>query len=658
VRVWVGAVCLLLTTGCGPGLNTIDPDIYTRVYALSYDSGQTADFLLTNNPGERSQLLGQSWQDSAGSFQILTAASDGNSVALYRCHSSSGHFFSGDANCEGATMDYILGYMEKAANSTTPESLRRCLWTSSTSTSSEYLDVVGGACPIGSTDQGILGYVSPVTSSGNQSAPPELPSMLATVYQLYSETTGDYLLTLNPSEITDGTYQFEGVAFTLLTTPADNSMFPLYRCSSQGGLYHFVSTDANCEGETTQAQYGYAYSNRGANHTGATALYRFHNPEEPSIHITTTISVGAAANWILESFQGYGYDSTISALPPPAISFLGYASGQETVAVNVQNQNSYAYGPSIMLAPGGGYYLWTCTGLSGTGDSIVFSSSPDGINWSSPTYAIHSFNNYPAASGTFLPHACDPSAIVFTPVAGGPSYYYIFFSMYHTTYGTVNGVSRSSTPGGPYAIFTGGDPTNSNNWSTDVGPEDPPYIITYPTKACHAAQNCYGAGQPSVVLQNGTLHMWYTDTTGSFNGNGIYYTTSTDGINWTTAQATNVANASIDVKYDPQTNQYVMLAFNNGQGPAPTLSILFSTDGLNWVAQTVARNTIPAYGNNPGMAGDPSGFLSSYEALIGFGAPYDISASSPYQYVCPQGQNTNCGTMWNLWIAPLFIGRN
>lgn len=142
--------------------------------------------------------------------------------------------------------------------------------------------------------------------------------------------------------------------------------------------------------------------------------------------------------------------------------------------------------------------------------------------------------------------ACDPSVVYFD--AGDGPYYYLFYGGYGQIY-----VARSAAPDGPFAKYTG-----SGGWSTSATAV--PVAIASPKNpsVLSPGKGWYGAGEPTVVVRNGELYMWYTDdTTNIAKGPAaynIYQQASKDAIHWGSPQLTNVPTAdsiSVDVNTIP-----------------------------------------------------------------------------------------------------------
>lgn len=651
-----------LITGCGsdvPSASLTSGDAsYVGVFALVKDAGGTLDSMLSVKPAERTALKTQSWRDMQGSFRALSEAG-ADSTPLYRCYDivngQPAHYFGTEPTCGGHIPEATLGYLGRTVTAATPNALHLC--SHSAGTRAYVFPTQGMDCPSGSTDKGILGYVQAPDQSklgSGEIVLPPAPYRVTFVYRLHNPASGDFLLTGNPSEAQTSGYRYEGPAFSVLDNQINSDMIALYRCHTTDGK-HFVSKASDCEGGILESRYGWVFSKAGGLASSAGAIFRFKSPTDASIRVTTTQQEGTRANFIVDEPQGYQIDAEKFSDADVSAPAFAYAAGNETIAVNEEDPNfTYAYAPSIMKLPNGQYYMWACSGISSSGDSIIFTSSTDGINWTPQTIALHSFDALNPEKDDFYSHACDPSVVQFAPDPSGPTYYYMFLSTTKKSESTVNIVARSLTPAGPFSVFTGGDPKDANNWTTNVDPAHLPYVIQKPTVRCPDPVSCYGAGEPSVVLRNGTLQMWYTDTTAT--PWGVLYTTSTDGVNWTPAQTTNAYSApSIDVKFDPESGKYLMAALDDMQLADTRLTTYLSTDGISWKRQEVyGGDRIPPFSHNLGIAGDPSGFLLTGASFIGFGAPYRLGDFS-YVNGCDTASNGDlCQGHWHLWITPFF----
>jgi hypothetical protein len=132
--------------------------------------------------------------------------------------------------------------------------------------------------------------------------------------------------------------------------------------------------------------------------------------------------------------------------------------------------------------------------------------------------------------------------------------------------------------------------------------------------------------------------MWYTDDS-IFLGGGPQFKTymleSTDSVTWFPSpdHATSLIGLpSIDVKYDPNSAEFVLVTVANEFTSTSYLARSYSADGMNWtpLETVVPPGQFPAYAHDPGWAGDETGNLIRPNTLVAFGAPYffaDVNSS-------------------------------
>lgn len=145
---------------------------WTNVWVV-FNAGVN-DTLLTTSRAERDSLVAGGWREvcsrygtptvfclrgdepksPAGPFVALARDGAGRK-ALYRCLTGSKHFYSLDPACEGQKTESVLAYLPQAPTSETPRRARRCLRASV----GDHFIALGGACPSGSNDEGVLGFV-------------------------------------------------------------------------------------------------------------------------------------------------------------------------------------------------------------------------------------------------------------------------------------------------------------------------------------------------------------------------------------------------------------------------------------------------------------------------------------------------------------------
>ena len=459
-----------------------------------------------------------------------------------------------------------------------------------------------------------------VVSSFGQTQVVQPPDQIA-IYHYLQKSTGEHFYTADSSEAIQNGFAFQGVGFMLFTQPRAGTI-PLYRCF-QPGRSHSVSLDPICGGATVEGIYGYLYEKANPN---SVPLFRFQSSGKGFSIATQEESEGFAA--------GMKFDQTLGYVPTLED---GVSNSFQMTDARQSNAFSYAYGPSVISSQGQ-YHAYFCS--TGTGimdwDNVRHISSSDLVHWSKPAQDV--------STGTTVERCnCDPSVVRFD--SGDGEYYYDFHSGNELNVQTVIYVARSKTPTGVFSKWT-----DRGTW--EVQPKDPHAIIR-PFHSTPDHSGIYGAGQASVVVKGGTLYMWHTDTTENypaFNGNRIYFRTSTDAVHWTDPVRTNVEQASIDVKYNPITQEFVMVEIVDEHSGSTILAFQTSQDGVTWSpSQTLIDNDhFPHFSNNVGMSGDDQGHLiPNANILISYGAPYDLS--SKYGNDCNVFPSPYCWAHWDLY---------
>jgi hypothetical protein len=312
---------------------------------------------------------------------------------------------------------------------------------------------------------------------------------------------------------------------------------------------------------------------------------------------------------------GGGPAKTPNSQPPQTFNFFRIVDAIDN-PLTVQ----YAYAPSIVLKDNT-YHVFFCSGgnIFPAWDYIRYVESTDGgQTWSTPVDMLHAT----AFNGMDL-SACDPSVVYFQ------GFYYMFYGSAITTapnvFQTVIQVARSTDLTGPYLTYT-----QRSTWEDT--PDDPQVIIK-PLLTRTQQPSGYGAGQPSVVVLNGKLLMWYTDDSldagppGDFRAFRLYMIESSDGVTWIPDpnRQTNIEGQdSPDIKYDSSSNRFVATWVFNMFSTSPSLVRAFSSDGLTWTSQetVIPAGSFPPFTNNAGATADEMGHLVPSSAIVGFGRPY------------------------------------
>jgi hypothetical protein len=117
---------------------------------------------------------------------------------------------------------------------------------------------------------------------------------------------GDHLYALYATEGVGSGYTPEGIAFYLSQSSYGNVTTPLYRCNAG---FHFLSSDPNCEGHTTEGRLGWISQ---VAQPGGEQLFRCTSLHSND-HLTTSSAECAAAGYWVEGPQGY----SVGGSPPP-----------------------------------------------------------------------------------------------------------------------------------------------------------------------------------------------------------------------------------------------------------------------------------------------------------------------------------------------------
>ena len=316
--------------------------------------------------------------------------------------------------------------------------------------------------------------------------------------------------------------------------------------------------------------------------------------------------------------------------------------------IKLPGQNwGYAYGASIVQTQGPAgqprYHLFACsTGTElRTVDRIRYVYSDDGIHWSAPVVKVSATGG--PGSSDFA--ACDPSVVYWD------GYWYLFYSGLRTvsnrkcaggkTDETVVRVARSAAVDGDYqkAVLKGSKVT----WVSAAAetPANNPLVLIAPAKpSC----GLYGAGQQSVVVQDGELHMWWIDdtvpdeTAPTTQNLQVYSTTTTNPLNWNVHPhvLNQGAFVALDVKYDARVNAFVQIAvpWIDTTGPYAGISAIptkysnadpHADNGTtwHWGRNLVAPEGMPRWSRvEAGISGDAQGHISANQTLVAFGCPH------------------------------------
>jgi Glycosyl hydrolases family 32 N-terminal domain len=291
---------------------------------------------------------------------------------------------------------------------------------------------------------------------------------------------------------------------------------------------------------------------------------------------------------------------------------IGQIGSPQKLLGSSENGYTFAYAPSIIKV-GDIWHKYYCS--SGTGDTawdiLRHSTSKDLITWTLPNQVLVPSDPINERS------CCDPSIVKFN--AGDGDFYYLFYSGNKLNVQTVNFVSRSSSPFGPFAKYT-----ERGTWQVNALD---PKVIQYPFHAAPDGSDFYGLGQPAVVVNGNLLFMWFTDNTAKYPSEYtglVYMSTSTDAVNWQRPIPTGVSSWSIDVKYDADNSQFVMFSGEEHHGKFPKMMSRVSDDGVHW-SEPKDLFSMPSYSNNVGVSGGERGELEVGKMLFAYGAPKNLA---------------------------------
>ncbi|MFN7161031.1 MAG: sialidase family protein [Candidatus Gracilibacteria bacterium] len=322
---------------------------------------------------------------------------------------------------------------------------------------------------------------------------------------------------------------------------------------------------------------------------------------------------------------------------------------------NTDGGYAYTYAPSI-IKENDTYHVFACSlpkdeqggNPYGAWDFIRYTKSIDsGKTWSTPVISLKSKMNAQGIDRS----ACDPSVVYYK------GYYYMYYgSVYRTGY--INNVpqyythvqvARAEQIEGPYLTYT-----MNNTWEFE--PNDPKPII-YPyykepnlngVPLAGEQSLGYGAGQPTVLVKDDQLYLWYVDTSRSDRKESpaasLNLIKSDDPVNWgnlsidgKTWSPKNVAKLTSDealeigeIKYDDIRGLFTTVVIHDNHNVSSSLWITDSIDGVHWSKARILTPAVafPNFSHNIGMEGDRTGHIRSDKLMVGFGSAKDFDAQS------------------------------
>jgi hypothetical protein len=121
------------------------------------------------------------------------------------------------------------------------------------------------------------------------------------IYRAYNPTIGDHLQGNTQGEGAASGWNNEGISFSTFVTTQGGDL-PLYRCRVTNTAFHFLSTSASCEGQTSEPSLGYLSSTP---RSGLVQVVRCRSPAGADHLSTTSPTECANAGYVNEGSQGY-----------------------------------------------------------------------------------------------------------------------------------------------------------------------------------------------------------------------------------------------------------------------------------------------------------------------------------------------------------------
>ncbi len=269
-------------------------------------------------------------------------------------------------------------------------------------------------------------------------------------------------------------------------------------------------------------------------------------------------------------------DKEISVEPDPEkyVKMVAPDTGNDIYTPAKKQNYVYRYGPTLIRnADGSIDAFFSSPGIFDEWDYIFYRHSPDG----GKTWTAEKSVLAPTPDSADFYSCCDPGVIRF----GG--YYYIAYTSTVVDGGVDNDVfvARSKKLDGPYEKW------NGNGWGGKPAP-----IIEYTGNP-----GSYGAGEPSMVVLNDTLYLYYTWRDGELNQTRLSLADAKDA-NW------------------PETLEYKGIAIDHVQGDTDSADVKFIEDYGKFIAvSTASRFTtdsyIKVYMSNDGIEFENSYFLKT-----------------------------------------------
>jgi hypothetical protein len=260
-------------------------------------------------------------------------------------------------------------------------------------------------------------------------------------------------------------------------------------------------------------------------------------------------------------------------------------------------KRGHRYGPSVIINPDKSIDMWLAsTGFSEQWDWIRHKRSIDGgISWEEETVVLQPTPNSPDRMSV-----CDPGVIKFA------GYYFLGVTAVYDKEGRGNCVfvARSNSPKGPFEKW------NGQGWGGIPKP-----IIEFT-----GSDEAWGAGEPSFVLKDDTLYIYYTWSELSEDKKIIDQTrvaiAPADPDKWPSritlkglAYNREKAEDSADVKYIDALGKFIAIGTAERFTPSGYIIYRESPDGIHFSTPKQLRDHIQTGCHNAGISGTPEGHI-------------------------------------------------
>lgn len=294
--------------------------------------------------------------------------------------------------------------------------------------------------------------------------------------------------------------------------------------------------------------------------------------------------------------EGRAYtDAELSVAPQEGkyLSLTAVDEGHDIYNPFVSDDFGYRYGPSMILnADGSIDAFFSCPGTNGEWDWITYRHSPDGgKTWTKEVSVLE-----PTGDSPDFYSCCDPGVIKFG------DYYYIAYTSTVNEEGLDNNVfvARCKTPDGDYEKW------NGNGWGGSPKP-----IIEYT-----GDPTTYGAGEPSLVVLDDVLYLYYTWRDGPVNQTRVSTADATNE-NWpATLEYRGIGMThrdgtfdSADVKYVEDYGKFMAVVTFNRFTTDSCVGVYVSDDGITFLESYVTKTNISHCCHNCGITGRPNGHI-------------------------------------------------